>query len=50
MPLYLLIMQKRIYNQGWGVTVLKYGALGTSYAVLIVFAAFMVGVAGLAGL
>lgn len=50
MPLYLLTMQKRIYEQGWGVTVLKYGALGTSYAVLIAFAAFMVGVAGLAGL
>lgn len=50
MPLYLLIMQKRIYNQGWGVAVLKYGALGTSYAILIVLAAFMVGVAGLARL
>lgn len=50
MPLYLLIMQKRIYNQGWGVTVLKYGTLGTAYAILVVFASFIVGAAGLARL
>ncbi|MDQ3270239.1 MAG: DUF3667 domain-containing protein [Pseudomonadota bacterium] len=50
MPLYLLIMQKRVYNQGWGVTVLKYGTLGTFYAILVVFAAFVAGAAGLARL
>jgi len=37
MPLYLLIMQKRVYRQGWLVTLLKYGLLGTAYSVLISF-------------
>lgn len=32
---YLLIMQKRIYRQGWVMTTLKYGAIGISYSVLI---------------
>lgn len=50
MPVYLLIMQKRIYAQGWGVTVLKYGALGSVYLVLVTFAALMAGFAGLAKL
>ncbi|MDQ3288533.1 MAG: DUF3667 domain-containing protein [Pseudomonadota bacterium] len=50
MPLYLLIMQKRVYNQNWAVTALKYGTLGTSYAILVVLAAFIVGAAGLARL
>ncbi|SDE13463.1 DUF3667 domain-containing protein [Aquimonas voraii] len=35
MPLYLLIMQKRVYRQGWILTLLKYGLLGTAYTVLI---------------
>jgi len=35
MPLYLLIMQKRVYRQGWFLTVLKYSLLGTAYGVLI---------------
>ena len=35
MPLYLLIMQKRVYRQGWFLTLLKYGLLGTAYSVLI---------------
>ena len=50
MPVYLLIMQKRVYGQGWGVTTLKYGVLGTLYLVLVGFAAFFAGVAGLARL
>lgn len=48
--MYLLIMQKRIYVQGWGVTVLKYGALGSVYVVPVTFAALMAGFAGLAQL
>lgn len=41
MPVYLLIMQKRIYRQGWGMTLLKYWCVGWCYfwlllAVLIV--------------
>ena len=39
MPLYLLLVQKRVYRQGWIMTLLKYSVLGTCYFVLIVFAA-----------
>ena len=35
MPLYLLLMQKRVYGQGWTMTLLKYGVLGTCYFVLV---------------
>lgn len=35
MPLYLLLMQKRVYGQGWVMTLLKYGVLGTCYFVLV---------------
>lgn len=39
MPVYLLLMQKRIYRQGWIMTALKYGVLGACYLVLISFGA-----------
>ncbi|MBW8311875.1 MAG: DUF3667 domain-containing protein [Rhizobium sp.] len=39
MPLYLLLMQKRVYRQGWFMTLLKYGVLGTCYIVLVSFGA-----------
>ena len=35
MPLYLLLMQKRIYEQGWLMTLLKYFVLGVCYCVLL---------------
>jgi hypothetical protein len=35
MPIYLLLMQKRVYGQGWTMTLLKYGVLGTCYFVLV---------------
>ena len=35
MPLYLLLMQKRVYREGWGSTLLKYALLGTAYTALI---------------
>jgi hypothetical protein len=38
MPAYLLLMQKRVYAQGWPMTVLKYFVLGTCYVVLLSFA------------
>ncbi|HWS78641.1 MAG TPA: hypothetical protein VN205_09760, partial [Thermomonas sp.] len=38
MPIYLLIMQKRVYAQGWPMTLLKYGVLGICYTVLLSFA------------
>ena len=37
-PIYLLLMQKRVYGQGWPMTVLKYFALGTVYMTLLSFA------------
>lgn len=38
MPIYLLVMQKRVYAQGWPMTALKYFVLGTCYSVLLSFA------------
>lgn len=35
MPLYLLIMQKRVYRQGWFFTLFKFVILGTCYVVLL---------------
>jgi hypothetical protein len=35
MPLYLLLMQKRVYREGWVSTLLKFGLLGAAYTALI---------------
>ncbi|WP_159016990.1 DUF3667 domain-containing protein [Cognatiluteimonas profundi] len=35
MPLYLLLMQKRVYGQGWPMTLTKYAVLGLSYTILL---------------
>jgi hypothetical protein len=37
MPVYLLLMQKRIYGQGWIMTILKYLVLGICYSILLAF-------------
>lgn len=45
-PVYLLLMQKRVYGQGWLMTLVKYGVLGLCYSVLLGFglvAAVLVG-------
>jgi hypothetical protein len=47
MPLYLLLMQKRVYGQGWTMTLLKYFALGLCYIVLLSFGAVATMLAGL---
>ena len=47
MPLYLLIMQKRVYGQGWIMTVLKYCVLGLCYSVLLSIGAAFTMLAGL---
>jgi hypothetical protein len=39
MPVYLLLMQKRVYGQGWILTLVKYFTLGICYAVLLSFGA-----------
>jgi len=35
MPLYLLVMQKRVYRQGWIITSLKYSMIGFVYVYLL---------------
>ncbi len=35
MPIYLLLMQKRVYGQGWMMTLLKYSVLGFCYMLLL---------------
>ena len=35
MPIYLLLMQKRVYGQGWIMTLLKFGFIGVVYLILI---------------
>lgn len=37
LPIYLLLMQKRVYRQGWFLTTFKYGLIGISYLVLLGF-------------
>lgn len=37
MPLYLLLMQKRVYGQGWPMTLAKYGMLAVAYVFLLAF-------------
>lgn len=39
MPIYLLIMQKRVYAQGWLMTLVKYCLLGFCYFFLLTFGA-----------
>ena len=34
-PVYLFLMQKRVYKQGWIMTTLKFGAIGICYSMLI---------------
>jgi len=47
-PIYLFIMQKRIYRQGWPMTVLKYLLIGWCYCWLLMFALIVAFVLGLA--
>ena len=35
MPLYLLLMQKRVYGQGWLMTLLKFAVIGVCYSILL---------------
>lgn len=39
MPIYLLIAQKRIYQQGWIMTIIKFSLLGLAYSLLLSVAA-----------
>lgn len=37
MPAYLLLMQKRVYRQGWPMTIVKYWLIGSVYFWLLIF-------------
>lgn len=37
-PLYLLLMQRRVYGQGWVMTLVKYGLLGLTYSIVLLIA------------
>ncbi|HEV2606716.1 MAG TPA: hypothetical protein VGT79_01920, partial [Xanthomonadaceae bacterium] len=41
MPLYVLLMQKRVYGQGWIMTTLKYSVLGMTYVVMLSIGAML---------
>jgi len=43
-PVYLFLSLKRVYQQGWGMTVVKFSAIGISYLVLLAFTTAFVAV------
>ncbi|MEH6421095.1 DUF3667 domain-containing protein [Pseudomonas sp. CGJS7] len=45
MPIYLLIMQKRVYGNGWPLTLLRYSVVGSLYFILMSVAAVFLGIA-----
>jgi hypothetical protein len=48
LPIYLLIMQKRVYKQGWFFTTVKYLSIGFCYTIMVAFGvaiAFLVSLA-----
>jgi len=47
-PTYLLIMQKRLYRQGWPMTVLKFWCVGWCYFWLLTIALIVAGLLGMA--
>jgi hypothetical protein len=47
-PTCLLIMQKRIYHQGWPMTVLKFCAIGWCYIFLLALALAVATILGMA--
>ncbi len=46
--LYLFLMQKRVYAQGWIMTLIKFGVIGISYSVILSFALAFAGLISLA--
>lgn len=47
MPIYLLLMQKRVYRNGWFVTLLRYTVIGSCYFFLMMIAVISLMVASL---
>jgi Protein of unknown function (DUF3667) len=48
-PIYLFLMQKRVYQQGWFMTTIKFGSVGICYLFLLAFSVAGAAVASLAG-
>src|ERR1700743_2278092 len=46
-PVYLLLMQKRVYRQGWPMTILKYWLIGSIYFWLLVVVAISAWIIGM---
>jgi len=46
-PVYLLLMQKRVYRQGWIMTLAKYAVIGLCYSVLLALGAAFTTIASL---
>ncbi|QSX79359.1 DUF3667 domain-containing protein [Agrilutibacter solisilvae] len=47
MPIYLFVMQRRVYGQHWAVTLAKYLVIGAIYVMMISFATAMAFLAGM---
>ncbi|QWF16654.1 DUF3667 domain-containing protein [Lysobacter capsici] len=47
MPIYLLLMEKRVYGNGWLLTLVRYTVIGTLYFVLLSFAVIALAFAAL---
>ena len=47
MPIYLLLMQKRVYGNGWLMTLLRYTVIGSCYFMLMMLAVFSLMIASL---
>jgi hypothetical protein len=47
-PIYLFLMQKKVYKQGWIMTTLKYGVIGICYTVIIAIGVAMAAIVSLA--
>ncbi|NIV20729.1 MAG: hypothetical protein GWN54_09060, partial [Gammaproteobacteria bacterium] len=45
-PLYLLVSLRRVYRQGWPLTMAKYLVIGSSYMVLLVGVTGLVAIMG----
>ena len=48
LPIYLFLMQKRVYKQGWIMTTLKYGVVGICYTIIIGFGVVIAAIVSLA--
>jgi hypothetical protein len=47
LPVYLLLMQKRVYGNGWLVTLMRYLVIGSFYFMLLTFAAVLLAIASI---